>query len=176
MKEFNIEEKAKAYDEAIKVIKDNLGALNEITETGANVVNIQSIRNCFYRAFPELKESEDEKIRKGIIRCVKGNMPDNDFRKKYIAWLEKQGKQKPAEWSEEDEEMIDEIIDYMKPMPIFFESTKGKSGKDYTKEFIKNATKWLSRLKYRVQLQKNLIATDEQIVQTKKDAYNDALD
>ena len=51
------EEKAKAYDEAIKVIKDNLGALNEIAETGAEVVNIQSIQNCFYRAFPELKSS-----------------------------------------------------------------------------------------------------------------------
>ena len=44
--------------------------------------------------FPELKESEDERIRKGIIRCVKGNMPDNDFRKKYLAWLEKQGEHK----------------------------------------------------------------------------------
>ena len=44
--------------------------------------------------FPELKESEDERIRKGIIRCVKGNMPDNDLRKKYLAWIEKQGEQK----------------------------------------------------------------------------------
>lgn len=67
MKELSIEEKAKAYDEAVKVIKDNLDALNEITETGSNVVNIQSIRNCFYRAFPELKESEDERIRKALI-------------------------------------------------------------------------------------------------------------
>ena len=53
--------------------------------------------------------------------------------------------QKPS-WSEEDEEMIDNIIDYMKPMPIFFESTKGKSGKEYTKEFVKNAIKWLKCL------------------------------
>lgn len=313
------------------------GLLDSAKKQGHIIVRVEDIENTF----PELKESEDEKIRKGIIRCVKGNMPDNDSRKKYIAWLEKQyqkettwnkedeknvnnilyvfnqlkgtssykedntaektikwvkslkdrlyssneydknmlgaikyctnnnrqlekehiawlekqegcehirkdwlehikqswykegfidgkysgvtskelstndavtlkelidflengtaklqhdltryanwlkikftpiekqGKQKPAEWSEEDEEMIDEIIDYMKPMPIFFESTKGKSGKEYTKEFIKNATKWLSRLKYRVQLQKNLIATDEEFVQAKKDAYNDALD
>lgn len=60
MKELSIEQKAKAYDEAIKVIKDNLDALNEITETGAEVVNIQSIKICFYRAFPKLKESEEE--------------------------------------------------------------------------------------------------------------------
>lgn len=50
-----------------------------------------------YKAmFPELSGSEDEKIREGIIRCVKGNMPDNDFRKKYLAWLEKQGEKVTA--------------------------------------------------------------------------------
>ena len=43
--------------------------------------------------------------------------------------------------------MIDKIIDYMQPMPIFFESTKGKSGKEYTKKFVKDATKWLKSLK-----------------------------
>ena len=58
-------------------------------------------------------------------------------------------RQKPS-WSEEDEEMIDSIMDYMMPMPIFFESTKGKSGKEYTKEFVKNATKWLKSLKKRI--------------------------
>ena len=46
--------------------------------------------------FPELAESENEMIRKGIIMCVKG-MPDNDFRKKCISWLEKQAEQKPTD-------------------------------------------------------------------------------
>lgn len=63
MKELSIEEKAKTYDKAIKVIKGNLDALNEIAETGVEVVNIQSIQNCFYRAFPELKENKDERSR-----------------------------------------------------------------------------------------------------------------
>ena len=54
-------------------------------------------------------------------------------------------------WSEEDKKMINDIIDYIKPMPIFFESTKGKSGKEYTEEFVKNAIKWLKSLKDRVQ-------------------------
>lgn len=53
-----IEEKAEAYDKAVKVIKDNLDAINEITRTGAETVNIQAIKNCFYKAFPQLKESE----------------------------------------------------------------------------------------------------------------------
>jgi len=59
-------------------------------------------------------------------------------------------RQKPS-WSEEDEQMIDNIIDYMKPMPIFFESTKGKSGKEYTQKFVKNAINWLKSLKRRTE-------------------------
>ena len=51
--------------------------------------------------FPELKESEDEKIRRWIIDDIKYNI-NNEFNnskytkeaKKAIAWLEKQGKQK----------------------------------------------------------------------------------
>ena len=90
MKELSIEQKAKAYDEAIKVIKDNLDALNEITETGADVVNIQSIKNCFYRAFPELKESEDERIKKALCKAIWTYIPTEEGQE-YIAWLEKQG-------------------------------------------------------------------------------------
>jgi len=92
------EEKAKAYDKALKVIKDNLDALNEIAETGAKIVNIQTIKNCFYRAFPELKESEDEKIRKALIRTfneLRTNEHINDVLVgDILTWLEKQGEQK----------------------------------------------------------------------------------
>lgn len=96
MKELSIEQKAKAHDEAIKVIKDNLDALNEITETGAEVVNIQSIKNCFYRAFPELKESKDERIRKCIGDVVREHDWSHIFgvtKDDCLAWLEKQGSQ-----------------------------------------------------------------------------------
>jgi len=43
--------------------------------------------------FPELKESEDEKIRKDIIAILKGQIPytSGEDAKKYISWLEKQG-------------------------------------------------------------------------------------
>jgi hypothetical protein len=46
--------------------------------------------------FPELKESEDERIRKTIIRILKGEIGytskgDID---KYVTWLEKQGEKK----------------------------------------------------------------------------------
>lgn len=43
--------------------------------------------------FPELKESEDEKIRKDIIRVFTGEIPytSKEENEKYITWLEKQG-------------------------------------------------------------------------------------
>lgn len=69
MKELTIEQKAESYDKAIKVIKDNLDALNEIIETGVEIVNLQSIKNCFYRAFPELKENKQQS--KSALEAIK---------------------------------------------------------------------------------------------------------
>ena len=51
--------------------------------------------------FPELKESEDERIRKAIYNCVKWFGFDSSFFKyvsqeECLAWLEKQGEQNPA--------------------------------------------------------------------------------
>ena len=65
--------------------------------------------------FPELKESEDERIRKELIKLLR-NLFNNysyfikdPFYTECIAWLEKQGEQKPA-WSEEDERILDALI------------------------------------------------------------------
>ena len=60
MKELSIEEKARAYDEAIEKAK----ALYKASEpmSGCNVI-IETI-------FPELKKSDDENIRKSIINLV----------------------------------------------------------------------------------------------------------
>ncbi len=46
--------------------------------------------------FPELQESEDERIRKDIIRVFKGEIKfiSEKENERYIAWLEKQGKPK----------------------------------------------------------------------------------
>lgn len=64
--------------------------------------------------FPELKENEDERIKKEIIENIRQDMElectlSEENGKRWIAWLEKQGEQKPA-WSEEDEEMLESII------------------------------------------------------------------
>lgn len=65
--------------------------------------------------FPELKESDDEKIRRGLINgfneCLKSSQYPISAQKYWhnikiediFSWLEKQGEQKPTEWDEEDD-------------------------------------------------------------------------
>ena len=93
MQELSIEEKAKAYDEALKVAKG-------LYAKGApDSLHLE-------RIFPELKESKDEKIRKELIEYIKDQQSSfisaPDCRDKYeeeennkynswLAWLEKQG-------------------------------------------------------------------------------------
>ena len=85
MKELSIEEKAKRYDEAIKRAKEY-----DFSLTGVCVGDI------IEDVFPELKEDEDEKIRKALIEVIRHNyvltgsinhIPTKDI----LAWLEKQG-------------------------------------------------------------------------------------
>ena len=63
--------------------------------------------------FPELKESEDEKIRRAVKNALILKTSCNSLTHDgvalgdAIAWLEKQ---KPAEWSEEDEKILNCII------------------------------------------------------------------
>lgn len=76
MKELSIEKKAKRYDKAI-----------ERAEGLINFCSDSELKTLEY-VFPELKESEDEKIRKELIEFVKSR---GGFKQEYIAWLEKQG-------------------------------------------------------------------------------------
>lgn len=61
--------------------------------------------------FPELKDSKDEQIRKGLITALgsigKRNWGGIDVFES-IAWLEKQGEQK-SPWSDEDENVLEDI-------------------------------------------------------------------
>lgn len=95
MEELTIEEKAQRYDEAIKVAKSNYGTIvqmdNDCTFAKKGIVNV------FHHMFPELKESEDERIRKELLDFCKNRAEkySNDPKYKnisaWIAWLEKQG-------------------------------------------------------------------------------------
>ena len=102
------EEKAKAYDEAIKRAK-------AIIKIAANQDDAISFANTI---FPELAESEDERIRKAIISGMKSlqekgkytefaHIPMNDV----FAWLEKQGEHTIA-CSEEQMKVLNEVLNF----------------------------------------------------------------
>ena len=94
MEKLSIEEKAKAYDKAIEKAKEKY-AMFEGMQAGDVLEDV----------FPELKESEDEKIRKRIISALvewneKCSFPgDSDD---MIVWLEKQGNS-PIKWNKNTE-------------------------------------------------------------------------
>lgn len=81
----------------------------KILHTNNTMPPCNNLREIMEELFPELKESEDERIRKEIIDFLE--LPHPQFvgkrdHEKWIAWLEKQSEKKPAVWSEEDEEMF----------------------------------------------------------------------
>ena len=131
----SIEEKAKAYDKALEIMKAyyNRTQFSSISDSKEELKTIE-------KAFPELAESEDERIRKKLLELVAKHCGKTcemylylekqaehaNFRNKIqigdkvtrnedgvlvnLSQLnrvakkdEKQGEQKPAEWSEEDE-------------------------------------------------------------------------
>lgn len=86
MKELSIEEKAKAYDKVLT----NARMFYKDEHVSDDVNNLLEV------LFPELKESEDDNIRRWIINEIKikhHNLDEDnvDFVDKAIAWLEKQG-------------------------------------------------------------------------------------
>ena len=88
MKKLSIEEKAKRYDEA----KARMSRAYNSNRCTIDFIN---------EIFPELKENEDERIKEEIIshlqylsKYCSESMPNVD---KWIAWLEKQGEQKPVD-------------------------------------------------------------------------------
>lgn len=94
-------EKATAYDEALERARKMLNMIldNELLGFPDQIREI----------FPQLRESEDERIRKELISLVRMHVLESDTclvrggkttRKEAIAYLEKQKEQKPAEWDE----------------------------------------------------------------------------
>lgn len=114
-----LEEKANAYDEAIKRAKNVFNnCYHEETKTACSEI------------FPELNKSEDERTRKWIIEELKDSLNeinllysgDYDERdeedvkrqsrlKEAIAYLEKLKEQKSSEWNEKDKKLLDFWLD-----------------------------------------------------------------
>lgn len=68
--------------------------------------------------FPVLKESEGKSIKKRLIELLKKN--DERHFAKEIAWLEKQGEQKPAEWRQDNVEELTEFENAMMHIGVSF--------------------------------------------------------
>lgn len=100
MKELSIKEKAERYDELLKKLRKAKVDNDVCDERYCCVID---------DIVPELKESEDERIMQRIIHALHGDVLEMSEIKEAIAWLEKQGEQKPA-WSEEEQQNIDSII------------------------------------------------------------------
>ena len=103
-----IEEKARRYDEALERAKNTI----EVNQA------IPDIVECVESLFPELSESEDEKIRKALIEHVKGIYKDScteeisKERDMFLTWLEKQGElvNSLSKGLDNAHERIDELI------------------------------------------------------------------
>ena len=111
MKELSIEEKAKAYDKVSKEVKDFFEGRQKM---------YSDVTQTLEYLFPELKESEDERIRKEIIEYLKDERDafprERDDFQRWLAWLEKQNHD-GKKWIYEDvylkekEQLIQDGID-----------------------------------------------------------------
>lgn len=90
--------------------------------------------------FPELKESEDEKIRKAIITFFESEDDNTTYalvpKKDILTWLEKQGKSK---WNENDEHHLRMCLECV-------EECAFQDREDFSK-----TTDWLKSLKQRME-------------------------
>ena len=91
-----VEQKARAYDEALERVKKLLSRCRNNRDRITMVYRVNDIESIF----PELKESKDEKIRKAILALVRqsSEVLDKQNQNNMIAWLEKQGERKPADF------------------------------------------------------------------------------
>lgn len=108
------EEKAKAYDEALKRAKEvcDMYRNGVVDKSNFSMVDIEYV-------FPQLAESEDERIivliRK-LITNARDVQSNSSMWRQYddaLAWLERQKEQKPVEWSEDDLMCLGYLADFV---------------------------------------------------------------
>ena len=111
------------------------------------------IKSCLADIFPELAESEDERIRKDIIILVKDwwdrvNKDNISTKEEMLAWLEKQksadeqplilkdGTQSKQAWNEKDETLLTNTIILLKE----------GAGKHFSTKDVSKCVEWLKSL------------------------------
>ena len=111
-----MEDYKKKYEDAIERCKKEFNFNNL-------AYSHEEIRERLERVFPELKETEDEMVRKWIrneleSKYVVDNIVNNVMADKAFVWLEKQGEQKPTDKVEPKFKVGDWITDYTSTFQI----------------------------------------------------------
>ena len=92
-------------------------------------------------------ESEDEKVRKALVEMVHDTTDDelwvdyNVHKEEALAWLEKQGEQKPTAWSEVDKDFMYDTLSNLTEIKDRYGEGYGNVGK---------CIDWLKALKQRI--------------------------
>ena len=107
-----IEKKAKAYDEALEIAKKNYDAAQDLCS--GSQIGVECFKKTLTYIFPELKESEDKRIREEIIEYLERTVPHHHRdevlkSKEWTAWLERQSE---CHISHDDEIMIKQLTEY----------------------------------------------------------------
>lgn len=103
MEKLTIEQKAQKYDEAIKRAKGAHNSAKSDKENGVTDKITEYTIQLTETIFPELKESDDEKLREQVVYAINQLHVCECTKNKLLAWLEKQGEKKSI-WHNEDEE------------------------------------------------------------------------
>lgn len=125
MEELSIKQKAKRYDEAIEIARKIKNGKPVNVPNGTVIPDV---------IFPELKDTEDELtwLKNYIseeVYYLSMDIRDNEASiklqklQKSLAWLEKQGEQKPVEWDEYDEHKVKDIIYFLSSAKKHYAST-----------------------------------------------------
>ena len=156
------------YNDALEKLQEALAPKDGCEISGLT-------RACIEEIFPELKESEDERIKRNIIAALKGEgYYDCDLTNECIAWLEKQGEkpqgksaleaskekkidnankvEQSSAWSEEDDYNVQCLV-----AKVTSDIQNGNVGRN--QELID----WLKSIKDRVQPQNLWKPSEEQI-------------
>lgn len=143
MSEFSIEEKANAYDIALKKAKTLLSKCKRVSDKASMIYRAEDIENMF----PEFQKPEEERIKEALIELVKCNersgytLLNNVSTSSMINWLKKQNKETVYQPKNNDKNLKNVLI-------RFFEDRYPKAMEIYDGDFtvtVGQILAWLAK-------------------------------
>ena len=155
------EEKAKAYDEALKRAKAVCDMYRNgwVDKSNLSMVDIEYV-------FPQLAESEDERIRKELMVFISQFAPEH-LKVKYMAWLEKQKeslhitescKENANSLTDKDERIREELIEF-----IQWSEDRGFTRHDFHQ--AKRPSEWIAYLEKQKEQKPAELSEDEKMIE-----------